>query len=48
MSALSLGFSPSPNDTHIFHALVHGQIPDAPRFEPVVRDIEALKKAVLK
>ena len=48
MSALSLGFSPSPNDTHIFHALVHGQIPDAPRFEPVVRDIEALNHLALR
>lgn len=26
---LSLGYSPCPNDTYIFHALVHGLIPDA-------------------
>ena len=40
--ALSLGYSPSPNDTHIFHALAHALIPGAPRFDPVVQDIEAL------
>ena len=42
MQALSLGYSPSPNDTHIFHALAHALIPGAPGFNPVVRDIEAL------
>lgn len=42
MRALSLGYSPSPNDTHIFHALAHSLIPDAPAFDPVLRDIETL------
>ena len=42
MQALSLGYSPSPNDTHIFHALAHALISGAPRFDPVVRDIETL------
>lgn len=27
LKSLSLGFSPCPNDTYIFHALVHGQVP---------------------
>ena len=44
MQTLSLGYSPSPNDTHIFHALAHDLIPGAPRFEPVVRDIEVLNQ----
>ena len=26
MRTLSLGFSPCPNDTFIFHALVHGLV----------------------
>lgn len=40
---LSLGFSPCPNDTFIFHALVHGQVADAPAFAPVLlEDVETL------
>jgi 1,4-dihydroxy-6-naphthoate synthase len=42
--ALSFGFSPCPNDTFAFHALVHGLV-DAPfRIEPVLLDIEALNR----
>ena len=41
---LSFGFSPCPNDTFAFHALVHGLV-DAPfRVEPVLLDIEELNR----
>ncbi len=40
---ISLGFSPCPNDTFIFHALVHGLVADCPDFaEPVLADVETL------
>ena len=39
---LSLGYSPCPNDTFIFYALVHGRLPQAPPFEEVLEDSEAL------
>ena len=39
---LSLGYSPCPNDTFIFYALVHGRLPQAPPFEEVLEDIESL------
>jgi 1,4-dihydroxy-6-naphthoate synthase len=40
---LALGFSSCPNDTFMFHALVHGlvEVPGL-RFAPVIEDIEAL------
>jgi 1,4-dihydroxy-6-naphthoate synthase len=39
---LAFGFSPCPNDTFAFHALVHGLV-DAPfRVRPVLHDIEEL------
>ena len=45
---LSLGFSPCPNDTFVFHALVHGLLSDAPVFEPpVLADIEDLNGRAL-
>ena len=41
---LRFGFSPCPNDTFAFHALVHGLV-DAPfRVEPVMLDIEELNR----
>jgi 1,4-dihydroxy-6-naphthoate synthase len=41
---LTFGFSPCPNDTFAFHALVHGLV-DAPfRVEPVLLDIEELNQ----
>jgi 1,4-dihydroxy-6-naphthoate synthase len=45
---LSLGFSPCPNDTFMFHALVHDlvRIPDV-RFETQMDDIEALNRRAL-
>ncbi|NND35359.1 MAG: 1,4-dihydroxy-6-naphthoate synthase [Saprospiraceae bacterium] len=40
---LSLGFSPCPNDTFIFYALLHQKIPTGGlTFEPVIADVEAL------
>ena len=40
---LSLGFSPCPNDTFIFDALVHGRVDaGALRFDPVLEDVQTL------
>jgi predicted solute-binding protein len=30
MSKMSIAFSPCPNDTFVFHALVHGLVSGAP------------------
>lgn len=44
MPELMFGFSPCPNDTFAFHALVHGLV-DAPfRVTPVLLDIEELNR----
>ena len=44
MRELTFGFSPCPNDTFAFHALVHGLV-DAPfRVKPVLLDIEDLNR----
>ena len=40
---LSLGFTSSPNDTHIFYAAAHSLIAGAPDFNPVIDDIDSLK-----
>ena len=45
---LRLGYSPCPNDTFMFHALVHGLVPDAPATEVVMDDIEGLNRRVLE
>jgi 1,4-dihydroxy-6-naphthoate synthase len=40
---LSLGFSPCPNDTFIFDALVHGAVdPGVLRFDPRIEDVQTL------
>jgi 1,4-dihydroxy-6-naphthoate synthase len=39
---LRFGFSPCPNDTFAFHALVHGLVEAPFRVEPVLLDIEEL------
>jgi len=40
---LSLGFSPCPNDTFIFDALVNGKLPESGiEFEPQLEDVETL------
>jgi 1,4-dihydroxy-6-naphthoate synthase len=45
----TLGFSPCPNDTFIFDALVNGKIDTGGiRFEPVLEDVETLNKWALE
>lgn len=45
MTKLSLGFSPCPNDTFIFDAMLHGKIDvEGLDFEPVIEDVEALNR----
>jgi 1,4-dihydroxy-6-naphthoate synthase len=45
---LSLGFSPCPNDTFIFHALVHGLVPAAGlAFDTRLEDVETLNRLAL-
>ena len=40
---IDVAFSPCPNDTFIFHALIHGCIDTAPfRFTPLITDVEEL------
>ncbi len=42
---ISVGFSPCPNDTFIFDAMVHGKIDtEGLTFEPVMADVEALNR----
>lgn len=44
---LSIAFSPCPNDTFIFHALVHGLIPDTPAFDVTFADVDVTNTAAL-
>jgi 1,4-dihydroxy-6-naphthoate synthase len=45
----SIGFSPCPNDTFIFDALVNNKIDtEGIRFEPVLEDVETLNKWALQ
>jgi len=45
---LSLGFSPCPNDTFIFHALVHGLVPcEGLSFSERLEDVETLNQLAL-
>lgn len=48
MKTLTLGFSPCPNDTFIFHALVHGLV-DCPgiAFAERLEDVETLNRLAL-
>jgi 1,4-dihydroxy-6-naphthoate synthase len=47
-TALALGFSPCPNDTFMFDALVHGRVDAAGlRFRPELDDIEVLNRRAL-
>ena len=42
---ISLGYSPCPNDTFIFDAMVHGKIDtEGLIFEPKLADVEALNR----
>ncbi|HEX8830259.1 MAG TPA: MqnA/MqnD/SBP family protein, partial [Longimicrobium sp.] len=43
--SLTLGYSPCPNDTFIFDALVHGRVEvDGLRFEERLEDVETLNR----
>ena len=49
MTKLTIGFSPCPNDTFMFDALVHGKIDtEGLEFIPVIDDVEALNLKALK
>lgn len=46
---LRIGFSPCPNDTFIFDALVHGKIETGEiQFEPILEDVETLNEWALE
>lgn len=45
---LTLGFSPCPNDTFLFHAMTHGLVREPEmRFEVILGDVEELNQAAL-
>jgi 1,4-dihydroxy-6-naphthoate synthase len=44
---LSLAFSPCPNDTFVFHALVHGLVPGAPQMLVTYADVDVTNTASL-
>jgi Predicted periplasmic solute-binding protein len=44
---LTIAFSPCPNDTFIFHALVHGLIPNTPAFDVTYADVDVTNTAAL-
>jgi 1,4-dihydroxy-6-naphthoate synthase len=49
MKNISLGYSPCPNDTFIFHALIHNKInTEELRFNEVLLDVETLNQKALK
>jgi 1,4-dihydroxy-6-naphthoate synthase len=45
MSTLSIAISPCPNDTFVFHALVHGLVPGAPPVEVTYADVDVTNTA---
>jgi 1,4-dihydroxy-6-naphthoate synthase len=44
---VNLTISPCPNDTFVFHALVHGLVPDAPRVEVRYADVDVTNTLAL-
>lgn len=48
MRKLSLGFSPCPNDTFIFYALVHKKIRGSLEFSETLKDVETLNRMALR
>lgn len=44
----SLAISPCPNDTFVFHALVHGLVPGAPRFDVTYADVDVTNAAAAR
>src|SRR3972149_8507604 len=47
MKKLSLGYSPCPNDTFIFYALVHKKVKGFVEFSEILRDVEVLNRMAL-
>jgi len=48
MKILSLGYSPCPNDTFIFYALIHGRVDTKNlRFKEILLDVETLNQKAL-
>lgn len=49
MPTLRLGYSPCPNDTFLFYALVHGLVDaEGYAFEPFLEDVETLNEGALR
>lgn len=49
MKTMQIGFSPCPNDTFIFDALIHEKIDtEGLKFEPVMADVEALNQMAFR
>jgi 1,4-dihydroxy-6-naphthoate synthase len=49
MMKLTLGFSPCPNDTYIFDAMIHGKIDtEGLEFEVLLADVEELNQKAFK
>ncbi len=49
MKTLSLGYSPCPNDTFIFYALVHGKIDTGDlQFKEILLDVETPNRSAIK
>src|SRR3954454_21599908 len=44
---MKIAFSPCPNDTFVFHALVHGLVPGAPAMEVTYADVDVTNTASL-
>ena len=48
MKKLTLGFSPCPNDTFIFDAMIHGKIEtEGLQFEVSLEDVETLNRKAI-
>lgn len=45
---MNIYFSPCPNDTFIFHALVHGLVPGTPTFDVTYADIDITNKLAVE
>lgn len=45
---LTLAISPCPNDTFVFHALVHGGVPDAPPLTVTYADVDVTNEATAR
>lgn len=45
---MKIVFSPCPNDTFIFHALVHGLVPGAPQLDVTYADIDVTNKLAVQ